>query len=238
MAEKLTSIKEFGERIAQGVETDPAELPQSQTAAWFGPGGSLLYLELFKPNPLDRVAGSALLSYSVIAAIFHDDETIRVYTLPAAIPDPRPTDWKVRSPGRTTLTKTAPTYVTEAIPLDTMADLIIDEWNALAGASSPADAELAAVVDYIESLNETVSRERLVSDLTEGLHRGEAEPDDDDDEPEEPAPPALPVVGNGHAGPAGPPGATGPSSAPTSAAEVLAAFDRDKAPPAEPPEKG
>jgi hypothetical protein len=203
----ITTVKEFGEAILEGVRAPIDDLPKPALVAWFGLNASLLYIEINKPNPLDR--------FSVVIAIFHDEEALRIYTLPAALPqgvsgsggkfvdgNGNPVDWRIRAPSRSILSRIAPTYVTEAFPnLDVMADAIIDEWNMLADGISSADAELEAVIEYLETFPKGgVSVEHILDDLRAGAHHiDEDDEDDGDDSPtttpnQEPASPPAPVA--------------------------------------------
>ena len=208
----ITTVQEFGEAILEGVRTPIQDLPKPAQVAWFGPNAGLVYIEINKPNPLDK--------FSVVVAIFHDDESFRIYTMPAAIPaeikatpdgkftfpNGSPADWRVRALSRSILSRLAPTYVTEAFPnLDVMADAIIDEWNMLADGVSSADAELEAVCDFIEAEIEAPTPfgglQQLVDDLRAGAHHEEDDEDDDGDSDsptttpnQEPASPSAPAA--------------------------------------------
>jgi hypothetical protein len=183
----ITDVKEFGQYIQDSAASDIDELPKCGTVGWFGPNGGFMFFEVFKPNPLDR--------FSTIFAIFQSDDTIRLYQLPGAKPaDVAEKDWRIRPPSRWTLTRVAPTYVSEAFPsMDSIADAIIAEFDELGEESTSADAELAKVLEFIEAASPLTDRNTLLEQLGDLQHR-EVE-DDDDDEPEAAgvgAPPAAP----------------------------------------------
>jgi hypothetical protein len=186
--EKITTIKAFSERILSGVQADIDDLRRGGGAMWFGPG-SPCFIELTKPLPFDE--------YSVAIAVFQNDSVIRVYTLPAVPPTPRPAAWKTREPMCYTLTKLAPTYVFETMSLETMADEIVDEWNELAVEMSSAEAEREAVIDYIESFGaEPIGAMTLAQEIRDEVHL--EDDDDEGDEPlngtaQEPASPTIPA---------------------------------------------
>jgi hypothetical protein len=196
----IQTIKELGEAILEGVRADPSMLPKPALVAWFGPNASLLYIEINKPSPMDR--------FSVVVGIFHDDDNIRIYTLPASVPKEATKgpdgklmvgnfEWIVRSASRIILSRISPTYVQESLPnLDALADAMIDEWNVLAEGVTSAELELESVCDYLEGLEpgryglsaDAVSA--LAQDLRAGEHHADDE-DEDEDEGEE-APDANP----------------------------------------------
>lgn len=178
---KITSVKEFGEYIQNNALVDPTELPKDAQVGWFGPSGTISFIDVGKPLPLDP--------YSTVLAIFHDETSYRLYTAPTAVPNPRPTEWKDRALGRWILNVVSPTFVVESFPtLDVMADAIVEEWNAVAGEIGGAEAELDAVIDYLEvALEAGQSGERAPSlmSLIEGLRAGDHHGDDDDDDDED-----------------------------------------------------
>jgi hypothetical protein len=185
----ITTIKEFGDAILEGVRADFNDLPKGATFAWFN-NPSTNSPTMFKhgePVPFD--------SFSRVIALFQDDDVVRIYTMPAAPPNPIPADWKARSPTRYTLTKTAPTYFAETMNLDAMASEMIEEWNAIADGINAADIELESVIEYIEGLaieGAMVNSSVLLEGLRNEEHREE---DDSDPEPEtEPDASAAPAV--------------------------------------------
>jgi hypothetical protein len=182
----ITDVKEFGQYIQDTAVPDIDELPKCGTVGWFGPNGNFMYFEVFKPNPLDR--------FSTIFAIFQSDDTIRIYQLPGAKPaDITEKDWRVRAPSRWTLTRVAPTYVSEAFPsLDSIADAIIEEFDEQGEGATSADAELARVLDHLENAGALTTRDDLIAQLTDLAHRDVD--DDDDEEPETDPAPAAPGV--------------------------------------------
>jgi hypothetical protein len=182
----ITDVKEFGQYIQDSAASDIDELPKCGTVGWFGPNQGFMYFEVFKPNPLDR--------FSTIFAIFQSDDTIRIYQLPGAKPADFPEkDWKVRAPSRWTLTRVAPTYVSEAFSnLDTLADAIVAEFDELGEASTSADVELSRVLEFLEAASPLTPVRELVEQLGDLQHR-EID-DDDDEEPETDPAGAAPTV--------------------------------------------
>lgn len=189
MTDKISSIEEFRDRILDGVHTDIDDLPKGAMVAWFG-GAT------FKPNeavPFDE--------FSRVIAIFQNDDVARVYSLPAAPPQPVPSGWKVKSPIRYTLTKVAPTYVAEVMDLTTFADEIIDEWNEVGLGMNSAEAEREAIIAHIEAFGaEAIGGAALVQELRDEVHLDDG---DDDNEPSEdesatpsvaPMPPGAPAT--------------------------------------------
>lgn len=178
----IKTIGEFGAAILEGVSVDIDDLPKGSMAAWFADPATN------RPTIFRVNAAVPFDAYSRVIAIFQGEETIRVYTLPAAPPEPRPADWKDQSPSRFTLTKTAPTYVAEVMNLDAMAALLIDEWDTL-GDTDSAEEELAAVIEYLRGKN--------LTSLAEALEAGEHHADDGEPDLEaktETQPPAAPAV--------------------------------------------
>ena len=154
----ITTVKEFGEYIEENAATDINELPKCGSIGWFGPNGGFMFFEVFKPNPLDPS--------STIYAIFQSDDTIRIYQLPGAVPTPAPANWKVRPPSRWTLSRFAPTYVAEAFPsLDSLADAIVGEFDAVSEDATSADTELALVIDHLESMSPLADRTAVIASL-------------------------------------------------------------------------
>ena len=179
--EKVTTIERFNARIARGV--GDAATPVGSMVAWFGPDG--------KPSHWRPAGAVPFDPFSIIIALFQNDAAVRVYTLPAAIPEPQPKDWKVRRPLRYTLTKAAPTYVVEEMDLTTMADEIIDERVRLAAGMSTADAELERVIDLVELMDPTpgtanvIDRAELLEALEARDHREFDEAPEEKEETEE-----------------------------------------------------
>jgi hypothetical protein len=171
----IADVKEFGQYIENNTASDIGELPKCGSVGWFGPNGGFMFFEVFKPNPLDR--------FSTIVAIFQSDDTIRLYQLPTAPPKDVGTDWRVRPASRWTLTRVAPTYVSEAFPsMDSIADAIVEEFDEIGEGSTSADAELARVIQFLEDASPLTPVPELVEQLGDLQHR---EDDDDDEEPEE-----------------------------------------------------
>jgi hypothetical protein len=182
----ITDVKEFGQYIQDSAASDIDELPKCGTVGWFGPNQGFMYFEVFKPNPLDV--------YSTIFAIFQGDDTIRIYQLPGAKPPNTPDDkWRIRPPSRWTLTRVAPTYVSEAFPsMDAIADAIVAEFDELGEASASADVELTRVIEFLEAASPLTPVRELVEQLGDLQHR-EID-DDDDEEPETDPAGAAPTV--------------------------------------------
>jgi hypothetical protein len=182
MTDKITTVEQFRDRISDGVHADIDDMPRGMMVAWFG--GTM-----WKPGeavPFDE--------YSRVIAIFQNDDVARVYSLPAAPPNPIPGGWKVKSPIRYSLTKTAATYVAEVMDLTTFADEIINEWNEVALGMSSAEAEREAIIDHIESFGaEVLTGSVLVQELRDEIHLADDDDDSPDDEPnDEPAAPSVP----------------------------------------------
>ena len=187
---KITNFKEFNARVAEGIAEYLGHVPSTAMVAWFGPGGAPSYFRPLAPMPIDR--------YSIPIAIFQNDDVVRIYTLPAlppemrSPPEPPEKDWVVRKPLRFTLTKTAPTYVTEEMDLTIMSSEIIDEWTQAATEMNSADAELEKVMALVEALEpeqpaganlkEWLRKEELLEALEARDHR---EVDDETQEGED-----------------------------------------------------
>ncbi len=173
----ITTIKEFGEKILEGVNADIDDLPKGSMAAWFGAAGSgVTYFRHGETMPIEQ--------YSRIVGIFQGDNDIRVYTIcvdPKSAGLETPAGWKTQPPRRYTFTKTAPTYVAEVMSLETMADEIIEEWNELADDDDDEPGEFEAITEYIGGLDTLLDRDRLLADLNDGAHH----PDDEGDDGEE-----------------------------------------------------
>lgn len=186
----IRTLQEFGAAVLEGVNVDIDDLPKGSMVAWFADPVSnrATIFRHQQPLPFDR--------HLVVIAIFQDTETIRVYALPAAPPDPKPADWKDAVPSRFTLTRSAPTYVAEVMNLDAMAALLIDEWDSL-GSSGGADEELASVTDWLRSKG----HETLADQLEAGDHHEEDDGPEGNEHPTDPPPPGL--------------GATPPATPPT-----------------------
>jgi hypothetical protein len=180
---KINNIQEFGEYVQNNALIDPTELPKGSQVGWFGPNGELQFFNINLASPIDK--------YSIVVAIFHDDDSYMLYTFPAAIPTPRPADWKVRNPSRFTLSKISPTFMVEAFPdLDTFADALVEEWNDVAGETGGAEGELEAVLAYLENLGDMqIPANKLHEEFSAGLHH---EVEDDDDETPSPTETATP----------------------------------------------
>jgi hypothetical protein len=188
----ITTGKEFVDRIMAGMSSDINDLPQAQTAAWFNsPTGNATVFKTGEPVPFDE--------FSFVAGIFQDDTVIRIYAFPRKAPEPTPANWVVRRPTRYTLTRTAPTYVSEFMNLEVMADEIINEWDQLASGMSSAEVEREAIIDWLSTFgNEQLFGPRLIEEIRDEAHLETDESDDDEpDEPEEtgvgaaPPPPAV-----------------------------------------------
>ena len=176
MAEVKT-IQEFGEAVLAGVSVDIDDLPKGAMVSWFADPstGKPTTFKVGEVHPFDP--------YSRVIGIFQSEETIRVYTLPAAPPTPRPNDWKDRPPTRYTLTRDAPTFVAETmVSLDVMAALLIEEWNVLGDVDS-AEEEREAVTQWL--------REKNLVTLADAIEAGEHLERDEEPEGAPPAPEAL-----------------------------------------------
>jgi hypothetical protein len=186
----IMTAQELIRTIADAV--DIADLPQPQTAVLACPGAPPTKIELAKDVPFDP--------NSVVIGIFHDDEVIRIYSLGKAAPNPPPAGWKPSLPTRYVLTRTAPTYVSEVMSMDTMAAEMIDEWVQVAEGMNSAKAEREAVVAWLETFvpdMQSAMFNEIIADIREGVH---VEPDDDDDEEEEDEPEVV-AAPTGVAGP-------------------------------------
>ena len=174
----IKTIQEFRDRIEEGVNADLTDLPKGTTFAWFpNPvSGEPTMFKVLENVPFD--------AFSTVIAIFDQGDSITVYTLPRAVPDPKPTNWKVQPQIRYTLTKNAPTYFAEVMSIDAMADLIVDEWNLVAESLSSAEAEREAIADWL-SEQPMGPTPILAEKIREGVHAdGDDEEEDDDDVPE------------------------------------------------------
>jgi hypothetical protein len=172
----ITTIQEFRDAIEEGVNADIADLPRGTTLAWFPTvSQSPTMFKVTQPVPFDQ--------YSTVIAVFDQGEAVTVYSLPRAVPEPKPSDWKVQPPLRYTLTKNAPTYVAEELSIDTMAELIIDEWNLVAESLSSAEAEREAVADWLATQGARTA-DSVAEEVREGAHNEDDDSDADDDEPE------------------------------------------------------
>jgi hypothetical protein len=184
----IETVQECLQAILEGVEGDIDDLPKGASAVWYPTttdARTTFRVGEFVPfDPYSRVVG-----------IFHNDDVIRVYTLPAAAPTPRPQAWIDRAPMRYTLSRTAPTYAVDTMNLDAFAAETIKEWNALVDDEEGpnADDELLAVVEYIERRSsETggmLALTKLVEELNEGAHRPDDEEEEEGDEEETAADP-------------------------------------------------
>jgi hypothetical protein len=202
--------KSFYARLDEGTKDYLGKVPVATMVGWFGAGG-LTFFQL--PQRLtDGTARAVPMSidpFSVPIAIFQDDAVIRVYSLPALAPDPRPAEWVDRAPRRFTLTKGAPTLVIEELPLAVMADEIIHEWEELAEGMNLADLELERIVALIDSIDplqppgankeEWINKAELLEALEAHEHRENDDEEELEDEPEPevngaqpPAPPPVP----------------------------------------------
>lgn len=191
----ITTIKEFSDALIEGVRADFEDLPKGSAFAWFPTvTNAPTVFRHGEQVPFDP--------YSRIIALFQDEGVAKVYSMPAAPPNPVPADWKSRAPTRYTLTKTAPTYFAETMSLDAMASELIDEWNQIADGVNAADMELEAVIGYIEDQlantdgsTDLISVSALLEDLRGEVHRG-LDSDDGSDETAngEPVASAAPVV--------------------------------------------
>ena len=197
----IETVQECLREIFAGVDGDIDDLPKGATVAWFHTN----HFDKKTSTPLPTIFRVSEVSpidpFSRVMGIFHNDDVIRVYTLPTAPPTPRPEAWIDRPPTRYALSRTAPTYVAETMNLDAFAAETIKEWNALAhdGDEGPdADDELLAVVEYIERRNgETggmLALTKLVEELSEGAHRPDDEEEEEDTEPVPSTTPALPAT--------------------------------------------
>lgn len=205
----IKTMQEFGEAILAGVRVHPDELPKVASAGWVGPNG-LTFIEINKVNPLDP--------FSMVVGVFYDDTEIRLYTMPVVPPSLKPDTWKVRANGRMILSRTGISFVSEAYSsIDAMAQAMVDEWNAVADEVNSAEAELEAVLGYLEGQSLEVPQPSLAF-LLEGLRAGEHHAEDEDDDEDEddgedfggetttdvgpktePAPPPSPAVVGGPA---------------------------------------
>lgn len=197
--EKITTLEQFHARIARGV--GDTTRPVGSLVSWFGPNGAPSFWKPREPVPFDKG--------SVIIAIFQSDDVVRVYTLPAKTPEPKPADWVERRPLRYTLTRVAPTYVTEEMDLQMMADELIDEHVQVVTGMNSADAELERVIEMVELMDpvpggaNVIDRAELLEALEARDHR-EFDPDEED----EPSPPSGEQVS-----PVSPVGSTMPAPA-------------------------
>jgi hypothetical protein len=215
---EITDAKSFYAVLDAGTKNYMGKVPVATAVGWFGPRdatGAAVGLTFFQlPQRLtDGTARAVPMSidpFSVPIAIFQDDGMIRIYTLPAVVPTPRPAEWTDRAPRRFTLSKAAPTMVIEEMPLGVMAELIIDEWTELAEGMSGADVELERVIALVEGLEpeqpvganskEWLRKDDLIEALETREHRevddsdggdgADGDDGDDGDEPKAPAPPA------------------------------------------------
>jgi hypothetical protein len=188
----IKTIQEFRDRIEEGVNADITDLPKGQSVAWFAPPGSntATMFRVLSDVPFD--------AYSTVIALFDQGDSITAYTLPKAPPELKPADWKVTSPCRYTLTKTAPTYLMEVMTIDAMADLIVDEWNLVADTMSSAEAEREAIADWLSSQPSTSHATGVAEIIRSGEYAEEDE--EEDDAPESSSTPTT----NGAAPPSAP----------------------------------
>lgn len=198
----ITTAQEVIAAISEAVEI--GDLPQPQKAVWFPPPGfaAPTTIDLAKDVPFDP--------NSVVIGIFHDEDEIRIYSLGKAAPTPAPAGWKPSLPTRYVLTRTAPTYVSEAMSMDTMAEEMIDEWNRVASAISSAEVEREAVIAWLAGFGDEALPQApsLIQELRDEVHL--QDDDDDLDEPDDTeadptAAPAVPVVASAPPAPAAPP---------------------------------
>lgn len=182
----IETVEQFYKRIIERVADDIDALPKAMSAAWFDNPTTKrpTIFQVQEIHPFDP--------FSRIIAIFQDADTIRVYTLPAAPPEPKPADWQPRQPTRYTLSRTAPTYVAEIFPLEAAAEAIADEWNAIAGPDTAED-ELEAVIDFLREQGPMLDRDKVIAQLEAGEHQ-DAGDDDEGEGDDKPAAPALKVV--------------------------------------------
>jgi len=171
----ITTAQEMIEAIFEAIP-NLSKLPQGRSVGWLPAPGSLAptMIKAGEPIPFDP--------YSRVVSIFHDDEVIRVYTLGLVPPEPKPKDWTPSPPMRFTLTKSAPTYVSEIMNLDTMATEMIKEWVMVESDMTSTEAEREKVVAYLEAFvtdMQSAMFNEIIQDIREGVH---AEPDDDDDD--------------------------------------------------------
>jgi hypothetical protein len=197
---EINDTKSFYSVLDAGTKAYLGRVPVATAVGWFGPRdatGATVGLTFFQlPQRLtDGTARAVPMSidpFSVPIAIFQDDAMIRIYTLPAVVPEPRPDAWTDRAPRRFTLSKAAPTMVIEEMTLAVMADLIVDEWVGLAEGMSGADVELERVVELIDAMEpeqpvganakEWIRKDDLIEALEAKEHRGVDE--EEEEEPE------------------------------------------------------
>jgi hypothetical protein len=182
----IQTTKELFEAISEGVRADPATLRKVMLFRW-----NNLYFRVEKTAaPLDE--------FSIIFCIFQDEREYRFYTLAAKPPEPLPANWKTQAPQLFTLVKGSSDYTVEAMPLETMADLLIEEWNAIADGVNAADYELELVLEHVESLSaggSMVNSALLLESLRNEEHREEGDDSDPETEtePDASAAPAVPT---------------------------------------------
>jgi hypothetical protein len=98
------------------------DVPIPKRAVWEDPGGSLMNVELNQSSPFDKK--------SVVMGLFHDDEEVRVYTLPAEKGEAK----------RYCLSKRGRTFVVETFSsLEMIIDSLAEEYNTLGIANEVID---------------------------------------------------------------------------------------------------
>lgn len=98
------------------------DVPIPKRAVWEDPGGSLMNVELNKVSPFDKT--------SVVMGLFHDDEEVRVYTLPTEKGEAK----------RYCLSKRGRTFVVETFSsLEMIIDALAEEYNTLGIATEVID---------------------------------------------------------------------------------------------------
>jgi hypothetical protein len=186
--------KMIGEKIIEELPVDIDDLPRVWMARWQGqaitPG---------KPLPFDQ--------FSMATWVFHDDKSIRVYTLGAEKPaDVAAKDWKIRPSIRYTLVVGSPDVIGEEMNVDVWIDEIVNECTQVVADMSSAEMEREAIADYIEAgvpgwaSNPTgvplpTALAKLAEEIRANVHN---ETDDETDEPtDEPAAPSATATPNG-----------------------------------------
>jgi hypothetical protein len=184
--------KMIADKIVEELPVDLDDMPHVWTLHWAGTS-----IQPQKPMPFDP--------FSMATWIFHDDTTIRVYTLGSEKPAAFTGEWKIRPAIRWTLTKATPDYVGEDMTIDVWIDAIIDECTQVVADMSSAEMEREAIADYIEGAVVAAS-DPTFEDLAAGIRAGDHNGDEDDDEDDtdekptvSPAIPIAPTVPNGGA---------------------------------------
>jgi hypothetical protein len=90
------------------------DVPIPKRAVWEDPGGSLMNIEINEPSPFDK--------NSIVLGLFHDDEEVRVYTLPKQRGEAK----------RYCLSKRGRTFVVETFSsLEMIIDSLAEEYHVL-----------------------------------------------------------------------------------------------------------